>query len=281
MLYTLIGNGNANKKEVLSSLSSLSDAVEEDEDFWMIFVDGDQDMSDTYKDIVQWSIKNSVPFEYVTSDSGDLAIPEWTDKADYCHFVKSPTAFTVKLTRVRPQPDEERAVLILSDDLDSDEEVLSAIEKFIDLGIPVYDLGNQMVEITFEEVPEEETIAEPLETPTAEDFYINIESSNEDEIDFTREDLMELNLTELKTMVQSRGLVPRDMRSKDSMIDVLMGTVPVTPEEVAESVLVQEPVQEYDTKSSTPVGRFYLVKIDADGKAEMRLLTAKQAALVY
>lgn len=280
MLYTLIGNGNANKKEVLSSLNSLYEAVGEDEDFWMIFVDGDQEISDTYKDIVQWSIKNSVPFEYVTSDSGDLEIPEWTDKADYCHFVKSPTAFTVKLTRVRPQPDEERAVLILSDDLDNDEEVLSAIEKFIDLDIPVYDLGNQMVEITFEEVPEDETISTPLETPTAEDFYIDVQTPEED-IEFTREDLAELNMVELKAMVHSRGVVPRDLRSKDSMIDALMGTVSDTPEEVVEEVLVQEPVQEYDTKSSTPVGRFYLVKIDADGKAEMRLLTAKQAALVY
>jgi hypothetical protein len=281
MLYTLIGNGNANKKEVLSSLASLSDAVEEDEDFWMIFVDGDQEMSDTYKDIVQWSIKNSVPFEYVTSDSGDLAIPEWTDKADYCHFVKSPTAFTVKLTRVRPQPDEDRAVLILSDDLDNDEEVLSAIEKFIDLGIPVYDLGGQMVEITFEEVPEDAVISQPLETPTAEDFQIKVDTSSDDDIEFTREDLMELNVTELKAMVQSLGVVPRDMRSKDSMIDALMGDSPSSPVEVDEPVVEETPDKMYDTKSSTPVGRFYLVKINADGQAEMRLLTAKQAALVY
>jgi hypothetical protein len=281
MLYTLIGNGNANKKEVLSSLASLSDAVEEDEDFWMIFVDGDQEMSDTYKDIVQWTIKNSVPFEYVTSDSGDLAIPEWTDKADYCHFVKSPTAFTVKLTRVRPQPDEDRAVLILSDDLDNDEEVLSAIEKFIDLGIPVYDLGGQMVEITFEEVPEDAVISQPLETPTAEDFQIKVDTSSDDDIEFTREDLMELNVTELKAMVQSLGVVPRDMRSKDSMIDALMGDSPSSPVEVDEPVVEETPDKMYDTKSSTPVGRFYLVKINADGQAEMRLLTAKQAALVY
>jgi hypothetical protein len=172
-------------------------------------------------------------------------------------------------------------VLILSDDLDNDEEVLSAIEKFIDLGIPVYDLGGQMVEITFEEVPEDAVISQPLETPTAEDFQIKVDTSSDDDIEFTREDLMELNVTELKAMVQSLGVVPRDMRSKDSMIDALMGDSPSSPVEVDEPVVEETPDKMYDTKSSTPVGRFYLVKINADGQAEMRLLTAKQAALVY
>lgn len=277
MLYTLIGNGNANKKEVISTLNSLRDAAE---DFWMALVDPSEELSEANKAVTEWVNKRKIPFEYVSSNEGD-SFPDWVSDAEYVHLVKNPTAFTVKLTRVRPQEGEDRAVLVLSDDLDNDEVLLSAIEKFIDVGIPVYDLGGQMVEITLEEVPEDEVISQPLETPTAEDFQIKGDTPSDDDIEFTREDLMELNVTELKAMVQSLGVVPRDMRSKDSMIDALMGDASVTLEEVASATLVQEPVQEYDTKSSTPVGRFYLVKINADGKAEMRLLTAKQAALVY
>lgn len=281
MLYTLIGNGNANTKEVISSLNSLLEAVMQsktDEDFGLILAE-EGTPSETLEHIIKWIQKNEIYYEAVLlSDPGMSR--GFYENASETYTSPKPLFKAVHVTPARKAKNEECAVLILSDDLEEDESLLIAVEQAIETGMPVYDLGNQMVEITFEEVPEDETISTPLETPTAEDFYIDVQTPEED-IEFTREDLAELNMVELKAMVQSRGVIPRDMRSKDSMIDALMGTVSVTPEEVASAVLVQEPVQEYDTKSSTPVGRFYLVKIDADGKAEMRLLTAKQAALVY
>ena len=281
MLYTLIGNGNANKKEVISSLNSLLEAVMQlnaDEDFGLIlsevFIP-----SETLEHVIKWIQKHEIYYESVLLPEGGMMRGFYEQAAETYTYSK-PMFKAVQVTPARKAKGEDCAVLILSDDLESDEEMLIAVERAIETGMPVYDLGNQMVEITFEEVPEDEVVSSPLETPTAEDFYINVQTAEED-IEFTREDLTELNMVELKALVQSHGVVPRDMRSKESMIDALMGIASVTLEEVASATLVQEPVQEYDTKSSIPVGRFYLVKIDADGKAEMRLLTAKQAALVY
>lgn len=273
MLYTLIGNGNANKKEVISSLNSLRDA---DDDFGLIIAEVGFP-NETLEHILNWVGKNEIYYESVLLPEGGI-MRDFHERASETYTSPKPMLKAVQVTPARKAEGEDCAVLILSDDLESDEYLLAAVEKAVEIGMPVYDLGNQMVEIAFEEVPEDEVISTTLETPTAEDFYINVQDSVDDSlIEFTREDLNQLNMVELKTMVQSLGVVPRDMRSKESMIDALMGTVPVTLEEVAAAV----PVQEYDTKSSTPVGRFYLVKIDADGKAEMRLLTAKQAALVY
>ena len=66
MLYTLIGNGNANRKEVVETLKSLKSAVELSDlgdDFWLMFTQQSEDLSDTHSDVVQWSVKNNVPFE--------------------------------------------------------------------------------------------------------------------------------------------------------------------------------------------------------------------------
>jgi hypothetical protein len=276
MLYTLIGNGNANKKEVISSLNSLRDAAD---DFGLIIAE-EEFPSDTLEHILGWVEKNEIYYEAVLHPDGDMTQGLLYAQAAETYTSRKTLLKAVQITPARKGEGEDCAVLILSDDLENDESVLAAVERAIETGMPVYDLGNQMVEITFEEVPEEETVSEPLETPTFEDFHIDIQIPEED-IEFTREDLAELNMVELKAMVQSRGVIPRDMRSKDSMIDALMGTASVMLEEVASATLVQEPVQEYDTKSSTPVGKFYLVKIDADGKAEMRFLPAEKAALVY
>jgi hypothetical protein len=261
MLYTLIGNGNANRKEVVETLKSLKSAVEQSglgDEFWLMFTQQSEDLSDTHSDVVQWSIKNNIPFEYVYRDNDSL--PEWAVAADELHLVKSVLPAAMKLTLARPHEDEGKAVLVLSDDIDSDDELLAAVEFCISKNIPVYDLGNQMIRLTFEEV--EETVT-PVEEP------------EEDDMEFTQDMLMDLNIVELRSLVNARRLVPRDMRSKDSLIEALLGNSeePIAIEAEPATVPVVE---------KTGVEKvFYLTVIDADGSAEMLPLTAKQAQLVY
>jgi hypothetical protein len=264
MLYTLIGNGNANRKEVVETLKSLKSAVEQSglgDEFWLMFTQPhpyQDNLSDAHGDVIQWSVKNNVPFEYVYHEPDFF--PEWADAADEVHLVKSVLPAAMKLTLARPHEDEDKAVLVLSDDIDSDDELLAAVEFCISKDIPVYDLGNQMIRLTFEEV--EETVT-PVEEP------------EEDDMEFTQDMLMDLNIVELRSLVNARRLVPRDMRSKDSLIEALLGNSekPIAIEEEPATVPVVE---------KTGVEKvFYLTVIDADGSAEMLPLTAKQAQLVY
>jgi hypothetical protein len=265
MLYTLIGNGNANRKEVVETLKSLKSAVELQDlgdEFWIMFTQPDtyQDaLSDAHSDVVQWAVKNNVPFEYVYCEPDFF--PEWAETADEVHFVKNVLPSSMKLTLARPHEDEERAVLVLSDDIDSDDNLLAAVEFCISKDIPVYDLGNQMIRLTFEEVEETDARVE--------------EGEQEDDMEFTQEMLMELNIVELRSLVNARRIIPRDMRSKDSLIEALLGN---SEEPIA---IEQEPATVPSVQNTDIEKVFYLTVIDADGSAEMLPLTAKQAQLVY
>lgn len=264
MLYTLIGNGNPNKKEVTATLNSLLEAdlqLRPDEDFWMIFVDPMEEPSDAYSAAVDWALRRDISFEYVYDG---MAYPDWAEEADHLHSVKDPLRFSVKVTRGRPAEGEGKAILLLSDDVDKSIEehpgLIDVIENSTKYDIPVLHLGGQMVQILLEDEP-----SPTLERPSPEEFSLKKEAPREEpELDFTREDLESLTRDELKSLVQSRNVVPRDMRSKDALIDAIMGSAP-------------SPTQE-DTPASP--ASFFLLIIDPDGKTEMRPLSAKQAALV-
>lgn len=259
MLYTLVGNGNPNKKEVMSTLDSLLVAdlqLRADEDFWMILVGPSEEQSAAYTAVVDWVIRNDIPFEYVHGDGGEL--PEWAESAYHIHYTKDSFRFSVKVTRGRPAEGEDRAMLLLAEEVEPEPSIVELLERAHEFDIPVYHLGGQMVQI----VLEEDEPAQSLERPSPEEF--SLKKSSDDDIEYTKEDLEGLTRDELKSLVQSRGVVPRDMRSKDALIDALMNGV-------------QESVQEVEPQ---PEASFFLLVIDSDGKTEMRPLSAKQAALV-
>jgi len=94
-------------------------------------------------------------------------------------------------------------------------------------------------------------------------------------MEFTQEMLMELNIVELRSLVNARRIIPRDMRSKDSLIEALLGNS-------EEPIAIEEEPATVPSVQNTDIEKvFYLTVIDADGSAEMLPLTAKQAQLVY
>jgi hypothetical protein len=263
MLYTLIGNGNPNRKEVVATLSSLKEAVElreSGEDFWMIFTDPGEELSEAHSDIIQWATKNNVSFEYITSSEDNL--PEWVDAADYRHLVKNPLRFSVKVTEARPAEGEQRAILALYEDVDGDPELLWVLERANSMGIPVHHLGGQMVQLEIED-----EIEEPHQLSTPEPIH------RDEELIPSREDLESLTLVELKSLVDEYSVVPQDMRSKESIISALLGTTnPVQ----SHTEVIPETVEEPEDEDV----RYYLTTIYPDGSAVMIPVTQDQATSI-
>lgn len=288
MIYLIAGNGNANKKEVILTLESLHS-----EDCAFLFVE-EQKPSPTILAICEWATNKAVWHEAVVTGEGD----SFYHSADEVYIAKRPLDRALKVAPARCQPGEKWALLILSDNIDEDEPVLYAISRAIEAGAPVYDLGGQMTQITLEE--EEDTEEFPfLEMPTADDFVLPQaapEKEPEDMLEY--DDLKDLTVAELKSLASSRNVYPRDLRSKDSIIEAILqtgdlrfdnGYVPYVEDEApnlkaaAEKAKVEKRV---DIPEETRYGLlieegqplFYIVTVRADGSAEMRQITANQAA---
>lgn len=253
MLYALVGNGDPNKREVLESLKSLKDAVEEKGgEFWMLLCE-ESDPSPALREILSW-LNESTYYEMVRMPSDEAVHPLY--KPEHVHLARRPVDRMVTIVPQRVQADEQYALLVMSDDIDTDDECLYAINKSIDLGIPVLDLGGQMVPLVLEDADhQDEVVAEATTASTDE---------------FTREDLESLTLAELKAHVKSAGVTPTDLRSKESIIDALLGEDSPVPSDMPEPEGSAEPDRQW----------YFLTIVRADGSAEMRPLSPSQAALV-
>ena len=250
MLYSLIGNGVANKKEVVATLGSLLDTYKDE--FWMTLM-YEENPSETMNVVIDWVNRNNVYYELI-ADSSDL------DNYQPQHVYPANGNALNKLINVimkRPEKDEGRALLFLGNEINID---ISPDEAEVfkwakENGIDVFSLGSQLMPITIES-----EVQEPV--PVVE--------AKEQEVEFTREDLESLTRDELKSMVASRGLVPRDMRSNTALIDCLLNASGEAPE-----VKVSEtPMMYNETKT------YYLTVVSADGTAEMRLLSPEQVRLL-
>lgn len=215
MLYALVGNGNPNRKEVVASLDSLRDGVyqrSEEEEFWLLMVGFNQEnLSDACSDVVSWAIKKNVPFE-VYNYLSETDNPEWQESADASYKADNPITPSLNMVKaIRENSPEDAAVLVISDDVYEDESAMDLVMECNVLGIPVFDLGGQMTQLEVEVVEEEGSSDDAQDT-----------REETEPIEMSREDLEHLTLTELKAIVNDSGVVPRDMRSKDSLIEALL-----------------------------------------------------------
>lgn len=224
MLYTLIGNGNHNQKEVLGTLRSLRDSAEASGDeFWMLFVE-EATPSPAVTAIVGWVQEKNIYYEIVRTSDASLDSTLYT-KAQEEHSARRPVDRAVSLTPARVEIDERCAILILSDDLDSDDEALYAVTKAIDLDVPVYDLAGQMTPLQVEE-PEATPEALPDEPePEPEPAPVEAESGSAAQLyPLTRDELADLTAAELRALVRDHEIESdvTDMRSKDAMTSALL-----------------------------------------------------------
>lgn len=281
MLYAIAGHGTANETETIATLASLKAAAETaGDEFWMILAQPgpEEEISATERAIIAWLQDKAIYWEAVVRGGADQAL--YTD-ADEIHQSRSPVDMLIKLAKYRIQPDEKSALLVLSSDIDADESVLFAIERAIESGIPVYDLGGQMTPIQLEAEPE---IAvrepEPVTLPTL-DATENLTPPDEEKQPerslLTRENLEKLTRDELKSLARSEGVdgMVRDMRSKEALIVALLGGT-LAPEAETLPEPAPEPIPE-SLKGLTPVEpaedptRCYLLIVREDGEEVQRL----------
>jgi hypothetical protein len=242
MLYTLAGNGDANRKEVLATLESLLSATQPDDEFWMALV-VEENPSKTTLEIIKFLNSWNVYFEVIADKVID--VPEAYSSAQEVHRGNDRFRLAMNFAERRVQPPEGSAILIMDDDLEENDYLMNLVSGACDIGIPVYELGGQMVQIILED-----SITDLVE-PTLKE--ITPDKAPSEDIMFSRPDLEELTLNELKVLVNSMDLVPRDMRSKDSLIDaILAGTSSV-------ETTVEEPPAQVDNR------KYYLMVLDEDG----------------
>lgn len=266
MLYALIGNGNPNRKEVIASLESLRDGVyqrSEEEEFWLLLIDFNrQDLSETCSDVVSWAMKKNVPFEVYNNLSREV-VPEWQEGADAVYKANDPRSPALTMVQsIRDNSPEDVAVLVISDDVYEDEDAMDLVMECNGMGIPVFDLGGQMTQLEVEVVSEDEP---EVEEPVSNEEVESVEMS--------KEDLESLTLTELKAIVNDNGIIPRDMRSKESLIQAILREedpeiptpAPVKHEEEVPAVrwLDEEAPAEPEVK---PVTKYWLSFIGIDGE---------------
>jgi hypothetical protein len=252
MLYTLVGNGDANKKEVLATIESLASSVHGYDDFWMVLC-AESQPSKTVTAIVQYLTDMGVYFEII-AESSDM-IPAIYDAAQQIHVTNDLLKKIVVVSKKRVQPDEKSAILVMDDNLDENKFLMDVIFTATDADIPVYELGGQMVQIVLEG-SDDPVIEEDLTVEEAEPIVIEetiIEEQYEQEfLKFHRPDLEELTLNELKVLANSLNLVPRDIRSKESIIEAILS------EEAPIAIEYVEPPVVDDNK-------YYLMILKPDG----------------
>jgi hypothetical protein len=230
--YTIIGNGNPNTKEVVKTLASLAN---DDTRFVLV---GYEDPSPATKAILSW-MGDRFDYDLVVPAAFDL-LDEYKDCARIITAKRPVARALAHSASETDSPTEEWCLLVMSHDIDHDEDALFAINACIDNGVEVFDLGGQMAPLTIEQ--DAPTVVEQIDPPQPvveeADVLEALKLASQvspDQLDgFTREELEELTRDELKSIVGARGLVPKDMRSKESLIEAILGvstdtgTVPAT-----------------------------------------------------
>jgi hypothetical protein len=305
MLYSLIGNGTANNKEVLASLASIASTATENDDFWMI-LRAEDTPSPTVTAIVEWLNKTSTYYEVVGDQDDDDLLDIYGDR-EYYFQARRPLNRLVNLTKTRLNPNEKSHILALSDDFDADDDVAYVVSRAVEAEIPCFDLGGQMTPIVVEDEPEPDTAATPSvapaeaapeaqEAPAADPGVV---ASSVHPILF-RDDLEDLTANELRTLVKERDLQDNvgDMRSRAALIDALLGTifidavpfeealpametVDITPEKAKELLALNGGTVHADVipADSLPVTVVFMTIVYQDGSSKVRVLTKQEMEL--
>lgn len=282
MLYTLIGNGNPNKKEVIATLQSLYEAAEGD--FWMVLVIPD-DPSNIYTGVRTWLDHNMIDYELVFSAEAAGEFAALWPHAQETYVAKRPTARALALSAGRVDAGEKWALLVMSDDLDNDEDALFAINACIDNGVEVFALAGQMTPLTIENeygieidpadnVPQADVVHTP-DPAVVEALKLAERVQESPLMDLTREDLESLTRDELRSLAAERGVTPKDGRLKDSIIEALLLT------ETAEENKPRRVVSTSPSRNEKMTGwRYVLVSIAPDGVVQAESLSDEQYSLL-
>ena len=214
-MHVVLGDGEMTRKELTETLKDLWDRAK-DEPFWFLLL-GKSEPTATDQTLVTWLHKNEIYYEVVTDD--DAAMADIYSGSQQTHVAKRLSQKIVNLLNAVPEEDGSADVLALftSDepDAEGDRWLITALQATMAAGYEALGLNDGLVPIDMtgsEAEPEEEeepvaptkkaaakkpakkvAAAAPEEQPTLFDSY-------------TREDLEEMELPQLKEIAAAKGI---------------------------------------------------------------------------
>ena len=224
-MHVVLGDGEMTRKELTETLKDLWDRAGE-EPFWFLLL-GKSEPTATDQTLVTWLHKNEIYYEVVTDDEESMA--DIYSGSQKTHTAKRLPQKIVNLLGTGPEGDESADVLALwvSDepDADGDRWLVTALQATISAGYPALNFNDGLMPIDMTtsestDVEQEEEAVAPTKkkTPAKKAAAAPLEEVEEPTLtdgDFTREELEEMELPQLKEIAAAKGieLAPRTRMS--------------------------------------------------------------------
>lgn len=224
MMHVVLGDGEMTKRELSSTLEDLLESAG-DEPFWFL-VQAKPEPTATDEALLGWLVEKEIYFEIIGDDlkGADKIYAQAQEK----HEVKRLAPKTLSLMQEKPEEGEEANLLALfvSNDSDAEEDrwLNEIVQSVIEAGFTVKALNDGLTEVGLDEAVEGE--AEEAEEVEADGGVK----------DYTREQLEEMELDEVKAVAAERGITLPPRTRKATYVDHLLGEAEEPPEaEVTET----------------------------------------------
>jgi hypothetical protein len=239
-----LGTGEVDKEQAAKLIDDHIEARASNEDpvrFYFIVQTGQ--WTDTLTEITEMTSRIGIPFEAITktTDRGKRDFVDITKMAVKVHNVENPVGELLKLLEGSPGPH----LLVLYDNttMAATDEIAS---RFVNAGIPAWDLTDGMTPLQFEDQPEAPEEPGEEDEPGEEEGEETEEGEGTEEESglYTRTELEGLNRDELKQVADRLGVQRRraSMQMIEEILAVQQGSETAAEESESEVVPEEEPV---------------------------------------
>jgi len=243
IMVGVLGTGEMDVDQATTLLEDYMNAeIQGEESVRLIFPMVTGEFSDTMDELVNMATENSIAYELITN-AEDKARRRFTE-----------IAATARKTYMAPAPflqletilvEAPRAVLFVLWDSERDDEMQAVVGKFVDAGIDTREWTDGLTRLGLEDgdgEPSEEPEATDYEPVDVESTEVAVDGAQEPETTplYSRTDLKEMSMSDLKEVAKSLGLPPR--KARETMINEIMDAQggEVVPEEAPESPVEPE-----------------------------------------
>jgi hypothetical protein len=231
-LYAIVGDGELNRKELAALLQDLEQRASFQLDqIWYLMV-GKEEPTPTDKAIVKWFVDHETYFEVITSGDHDEHV--YDSASDFIEADEITPEFLEETLKAKREGDEDVAVIAMfvnpTESVDEDAELAALLWPLIENRVVVFDQTLQEVTI-----PDEESEEPPLPAEDDEDE----ESDDEAHGAWTREDLLEMSLSEVRGIAKGMGVMGK---GKEGAINAILGAQGEDEEEALEEAVLETAV---------------------------------------
>jgi hypothetical protein len=257
MMHVVLGDGEMSRRELSSTLEDLLEKAG-DEDFWFL-VQAKAEPTATDKAMMEWIAERGVYYETIGDDlkSADKIYKDAQEK----HEVKRLAPKVVSLMEEKPAEGEGAALYALfvnnDEEVEEDKWLMDVATSVADKDYIVYAMNDGLAELGFDDEGGDEAEPEPEPEPpkkapakkaaakkaapkAAVEEDEETETGTDPDQDWTREQLEEKTLVELKEIALAKGLDIPPRTKGPTYITAILGEDDRTPDAVTEPVPVPE-----------------------------------------